>query len=376
MEQQEILYAMALARLCRFTPITALQLYREAGSATAVMEHRNHIETLIPSATQHLKNLLKKADEELRRAEQELRYNEEKDIVSLVMNDERYPVRLRECDDAPIVLYYRGTATLNPQHVVCMVGTRHCTTYGQDLVEQFISDLRRLCPQTLIVSGLAYGIDVCAHRGALKNGFDTVGVLAHGLDELYPSAHRQTANEMARQGGLITEFMTQTRAEKMNFVQRNRIVAGMSDACIVVESAEKGGSLITAGIARSYDRDVFAFPARVNDKASAGCNRLIRDNVAGLITCAEDFVKSMCWEVDAQLKQAQERGIERELFPELTDDEQKVVDALKKTNDLQINILAVQCEMPVSRLSAVLFGLEMKGVLKTLAGGVYHLVGF
>lgn len=374
MEQQEILHAMTLARLCRFSPATATQLYRQAGSATAVMQHRHDIKALIPDATKHLTSIFLHADEELRRAEQELQYDQQKGILPLVMNDERYPVRLKECDDAPIILYYKGTANLNHRHVISIVGTRHCTTYGQELVQRFVSDLRHLCPQTLIVSGLAYGIDVCAHRQALTNAFDTVGVLAHGLDELYPSHHRQTANEMARQGGLITEFMTQTRPEKMNFVQRNRIVASMSDACIVVESAEKGGSLITATIARSYDRDVFAFPGRVADKASAGCNQLIQDNVAGLITSAEDFVKAMRWESDKQLQEAQSNGIERQLFPEFSDDELRIVEVLKKTNDLQINILAVQCGMPVSRLSATLFELEMKGVVKTLAGGTYHLM--
>ena len=165
-----------------------------------------------------------------------------------------------------------------------------------------------------------------------------------------------------------------TQPDKVSFVRRNRIVAGMSDACIVVESAEKGGSLITATIARSYDRDVFAFPGRVADKASAGCNQLIQDNVAALITSAEDFVKAMRWESDKQLQEAQSNGIERQLFPEFSDDELKIVEVLKKTNDLQINILAVQCGMPVSRLSATLFELEMKGVVKTLAGGTYHLM--
>ena len=187
MEQQEILHAMTLARLCRFSPATATQLYRQAGSATAVMQHRHDIKALIPDATKHLTSIFLHADEELRRAEQELQYDQQRGILPLVMNDERYPVRLKECDDAPIILYYKGTANLNHRHVISIVGTRHCTTYGQELVQRFVSDLRLLCPQTLIVSGLAYGIDVCAHRQALTNAFDTVGVLAHGLDELYPS---------------------------------------------------------------------------------------------------------------------------------------------------------------------------------------------
>ena len=374
MNEQEVFYTIALTRMTGFNSQMALQLYQELGGGQSVYEHRLDIGDAIADCSPQLVENLRNWDDALKRATVEMEFVTKHNIQVLTMNAPNYPARLRECPDAPVLLYYKGLADLNQQRVVDIVGTRHCTTYGQELVQRFVSDLRLLCPQTLIVSGLAYGIDVCAHRQALTNAFDTVGVLAHGLDELYPSHHRQTANEMAWQGGLITEFMTQTRPEKMNFVQRNRIVAGMSDACIVVESAEKGGSLITATIARSYDRDVFAFPGRVADKASAGCNQLIQDNVAALITSAEDFVKVMRWESDKQLQEAQSNGIERQLFPEFSDDELKIVEVLKKTNDLQINILAAQCGMPVGRLSATLFELEMKGVVKTLAGGTYHLM--
>ena len=227
----------------------------------------------------------------------------------------------------------------------------------------------------LIVSGLAYGIDINAHRSALLNGYETVGVLAHGLDQLYPSRHRDTAVQMIGQGGLLTEFFTQTNADKVNFVRRNRIVAGMSDACILVESAAKGGGLITARLSRDYNRDVFAFPGRVGDTYSEGCNDLIRNNGAALISSAQDFVEIMGWSVDAKLGEARQKGIERQLFPSLSPDETVVVDALRQQNDMQINMISVKTNLPIARLSAILFEMELKGVLKPLAGGVYHLLG-
>lgn len=226
----------------------------------------------------------------------------------------------------------------------------------------------------LIVSGLAYGVDIQAHRQALHNGFPTVGVLAHGLDELYPPRHRETAVKMLSQGGLLTEHMTGTNADKVNFVRRNRIVAGMSDACVLVESAEHGGGLITARLSREYHRDVFAFPGRIGDIYSEGCNNLIRDNGAQLITSADDLIGAMGWENDRQLHTAQQAGIERQLFPELTAHEQLVVQSLQQQNDQQINLLSVSTHLPVQRLTALLFELEMKGVVRTLAGGVYHLI--
>jgi DNA processing protein len=241
-------------------------------------------------------------------------------------------------------------------------------------VRRFVTDLRMLCPNVLIVSGLAYGIDINAHRQALQNGMLTVGVLAHGLDDLYPPRHRQTAIDMLSQGGLVTEFMSKTQADKVNFVRRNRIVAGMSDACVVVESAARGGALITAEMASGYSREVFAFPGRVGDEFSEGCNHLIRATGAQLLTSAEDLVLAMGWQNDAQLRQAQAMGIERQLFPALSPDEQAVVKALAAENDQQLNVLARNVGVSVAQLSTTLFSLEMKGLIKTLAGGVQHLL--
>lgn len=372
---QETLYAVALTRINYFNVATSLQLYRKLGSATNIMEHRHDIRAVLPDATPRLIKALKDISDAMRRAEKELEFDENHRIKPLVFNDDDYPQRLRECEDAPLVVYYRGTADLNKQRIISVVGTRHCTVYGQEIISKFISQLKELCPDVLVVSGLAYGVDIQAHRNALKNGFETVGVLAHGLDYLYPTAHRDTATEMLKQGGLLTEFMTSTNADKINFVRRNRIIAGTADATIVVESAAHGGGLITADIANNYGREIFAFPGNIGMPYSEGCNNLIRDNKAALITSAEDFVKTMGWEQDAKLKKAREKGIERQMFPELTDDETRIVNTLQHTNDLQANIISVKCGLPISTVASTLFNLELKGIVRLYAGGVYHLIG-
>lgn len=374
MDQQEILNTIALTRLNYFTLAGLLHLYRTLGSATAVLENRNHIRDVLPDASDKLVTALRDTGEAMRRAEVELEFDLKHDITPLTLIDEAYPERLRDVDDAPLVLFYRGNADLNQQRVINIVGTRHCTAYGQDAIMRFLGDLRQICPQVLIVSGLAYGVDINAHRQALARGYETVGVLAHGLDDLYPRRHRETAVRMVSQGGLLTEFMTQTNADKMNFVRRNRIVAGMSDACVLVESAAKGGGLITAEISQGYGRDVFAFPGRIGDVYSEGCNRLIQNNGAGLLLGAEDFVKAMGWESDGQLDVVRQQGIEREMFPELSSEEQRVVKVLRAHNDLQVNLLSVQADIPIGKLTSVLFSLELKGVIKPLAGGMYHLL--
>ena len=374
MSEQELIYTIALTRISNFNFATALELYRRMGSATAIYEHRNDIGSIIEDCSPRLVNALKVWDEPMKRAETEMEFIKKHNILALTPASNHYPQRLNECADAPLVLYYKGTADLNNAKVINIIGTRNCTIYGQDLIRRFCNDLKSMCPNVLIVSGLAYGVDIHAHRNALANGFNTVGVLAHGLDTIYPSAHRNTAKEMVTRGGLLTEFMTMTNADKVNFVRRNRIVAGVSDATILVESANKGGGLITCGIARSYSRDVYAFPGAVGAKYSEGCNRLIRDNEAALITSAEDFVNAMGWENDAKLQKAKEQGIERNLFPELEADEQQIVQQLEKTNDLQANVITVKTGLSISRVTALLFQLEMKGIVKPLAGGMYHLL--
>ncbi len=374
MLDKETLYAMALTRISNFNFSTALALYQELGSATAIYEHRNDISDVVDYCSPRLIAALKDWNEPLRRAEVEMNFVKRHGIKVLTLADDDYPQRMKECQDAPLVLYYKGTSDLNRKRIISIVGTRKCTNYGKDIIRRLMKELKELYPDVLVVSGLAYGIDINAHREALANAYDTVGVLAHGLDQLYPSSHRETAKTMLQHGGLLTEYMSETNADKVNFVRRNRIVAGMSDATIVIESAAKGGSLITADIARNYGRDVFAFPGNVGTESSAGCNHLIRDNIAVLITSAEDLVNALRWQDDAVLQQAKAAGIERSLFPDLDSEEQTIVNLLQKTNDLQINILAVKADMPIHRLTALLFQLEMKGVVKPLAGGMYHLM--
>ena len=374
MSQQEIISAIALTRISYFSLAELLELFRRVGSAEEIVAHSQHIRDLLPDASDRLTQAFTDIGQALRYAENELRTAEGMGVRPLVMGDDDYPSRLLECADAPLVLYYQGSASLNQKRVVSIVGTRRCTPYGQDLVRRFMSELRSLCPQVLVVSGLAYGIDICAHREALAQGYDTVGVVAHGLDDLYPPSHRLTADQMLKQGGLLTEFPTCTRPDRLNFVRRNRIVAGMSDATLLVESAIRGGGLITTRIANDYGRDVFAFPGAVGAPYSEGCNDLIRRQGAGLITSAKHFVEAMGWQNDAQLSEAQAQGIERQLFTELTADEQRVVAVLQRKNDLQINILSVQSGIAVGPLTALLFSLEMKGVVRTMAGGTYHLL--
>ena len=374
MDQQEILNTILLTRLNYFSLAGMLELYKRVGSATLIMEHKNDIRDILPDASDKLVSAIKNCDEARSRAEVELEYDLRYGIEPIPMNDDRYPQRLKDCDDAPLMLFYKGNADLNQQRVINIVGTRQCTPYGEDLIRRFISDLKQLSPRVLIVSGLAYGVDINAHRQALANGYETVGVLAHGLDDLYPTRHRETALQMIEHGGLLTEFLTQTNADKINFVRRNRIVAGMSDACILVESKAHGGGLITTEISQAYGRDVFAFPGRVGDAYSEGCNNLIRSNGAGLITSAADFVKDMGWQDDATLMRAKQQGIERSLFPELSPEEQLIVDILSKPNDLQINLISVKTNIDITRLTSLLFTMEMKGIIKTLAGGMYHLL--
>lgn len=375
MNNNETRNAIALTRVNYFNLAGLAQLYRQLGSATAVIEHRNDLREVLPDASPRLQEAMRNIETHLKVADAEMEYNLRNGIRALSLADDDYPQRLKNCDDAPLVLFYKGTANLNRARVINIVGTRHCTAYGQDLIRRFVSELKSLCPEVLIVSGLAYGVDINAHRQALANRLDTVGVLAHGLDYLYPTRHKQTADEMLTQGGLLTEFLTNTNADKLNFVRRNRIVAGISDACVLVESAAHGGGLITTSIARDYNRDVFAFPGPVGAPYSEGCNNLIRDHKAQLVSSAADFVHALGWETDLKRMQVTRQGIERQLFPQLSNEEQAVVQALEKQNDQTINQLSLTANIPISRLTVLLFQLEMKGLLKLLAGGCYHLYG-
>ena len=374
MNTQEIVSSIALTKLNGLSLLNARTLLDSLGSASEVFAHRKDIVGVIPDASKRLVAAFDHTDEALRLAEEEMKFVEQKRLRVLTLNDVDYPQRLRECEDAPLVLYYFGSANLNSRHIVSIVGTRKCSEYGREVCNNFIADLKRYYPDTLIVSGLAYGIDVCAHRAALDNGMSTIGVLAHGLDTIYPSMHRQIAADMVhRQGGLLTEYGVHTTPEKGNFVRRNRIVAGMCDACIVVESSERGGSLITAELAMEYNRDVFAFPGRVYDEYSRGCNNLIRRQQATLLTCAADLLDAMGWDNPLK-KDSKRKVVQRELFPDLTDEERALVNTLKDVDDKHINQIAIDANIPYSRASMILFDLEMKGIVKALGGARYRLV--
>lgn len=374
MNEQQLLYNIALTRIGHFSLASALYLYRTLGSGEEIYLHRNDIQDILPECSPRLLANLKDWSEPLKRAEVELEFCRNNNIRVLCLGDDNYPKRLEDCADAPLVMYYKGNANLNQSRVINIIGTRHCTTYGADFIRRFIHDLKALCPEVLVVSGLAYGVDINAHQQALAVGYETVGVVAHGLDYLYPAAHKDVAREMVNHGGLLTEFMTCTNADKGNFVRRNRIVAGMSDACILIESAAHGGGMITAGIAFDYGREVFALPGRVGDHFSEGCNNAIRENKAMLLTSVEDFVKTMGWEDDALRIEAQKKGIERQLFPDLSPEQQRIVDVLTKSNDLQLNQLSVKTGIPIGDITSILFQMEMMGVVKPMAGGNYHLL--
>ena len=373
MNEQQLLYNIALTRIGHFSLASALHLYRTLGSGEEIFLHRNEAQDILPDCSPRLIDNLKDWSEPLKRAEVELEFCRNNNIRVLCLGDDNYPKRLEDCADAPLVMYYKGNANLNQSRVINIIGTRHCTTYGADFIRRFIHDLKALCPEVLVVSGLAYGVDINAHQQALAVGYETVGVVAHGLDYLYPAAHKDVAREMVNHGGLLTEFMTCTNADKGNFVRRNRIVAGMSDACILIESAAHGGGMITAGIAFDYGREVFALPGRVGDHFSEGCNNAIRENKAMLLTSVEDFVKTMGWEDDALRIEAQKKGIERQLFPYLSPEQQRIVDVLTKSNDLQLNQLSVKTGIPIGDITSILFQMEMMGVVKPMAGGNYHL---
>ncbi len=374
MNTQEIVSSIALTKLNGLSLLNARTLLDSLGSASEVFAHRKDIVGVIPDASKRLVAAFDHTDEALRLAEEEMKFVEQKRLRVLTLNDVDYPQRLRECEDAPLVLYYCGSANLNSQRVISIVGTRKCSEYGREVCNNFIADLKRYYPDTLIVSGLAYGIDVCAHRAALDNGMSTIGVLAHGLDTIYPSMHRQIAADMVhRQGGLLTEYGVHTTPEKGNFVRRNRIVAGMCDACIVVESSERGGSLITAELAMEYNRDVFAFPGRVYDEYSRGCNNLIRRQQATLLTCAADLLDAMGWDNPLK-KDSKRKVVQQELFPDLTDEERALVNTLKDVDDKHINQIAIDANIPYSRASMILFDLEMKGIVKALGGARYKII--
>lgn len=350
--------------------IIAKNLIAYCGSARAVFKAKKHELVKIPQVGevvasvivqhQHDKDIFKKA-------ETELKFIEQKKISVLFFTDAAYPNKLKHCADAPILLFYKGTADLNQEKMVGVVGTRTPTEYGKSLTEKLVADLK--AHGVLIVSGLAYGIDTHAHRAAISNEMETVGVLAHGLDKLYPPTNAALAKKMLKQGGLLTEFLTETNPDKENFPKRNRIVAGMCDAVVVVESKKTGGALITADIAASYSRDVFAFPGRSGDACSEGCNKIIKHNKAALIESADDLIYAMSWET----KDKKPARKQLALPVNLSGEEHEIVNLLKDIPAMHVDEICSRLRLSPGKASGLLLQLEFSNIVKALPGKLYAI---
>jgi DNA processing protein len=367
---RDLLYQIGITLVKGIGNINARQVIETLGDASLLFKEKAPLLERIPGISRKIIAEIHRP-EVLQRAEKEISFIEKNKITPLFIKDGNYPQRLKECIDAPMLLYFRGSSDLNAEKVVSIVGTRKASGYGREMTEKLLSDFAAAYPEMLVVSGLAYGIDICSHRAALSNHLPTAGVLAHGLDRIYPDAHRSVAVEMLKHGGLLTDFMSETNPDRQNFVKRNRIVAGISDCTIVIESAEKGGALITASIADAYNKDVFAVPGKVTDSCSVGCNALIKYRKAAMVTCADDVFREMCWD---KAKDGKKAAIQKTLFVELTAEEQALADLLAKSESIQLNTLCVEMNMPVGKLASLLFELEMKGMVRCMPGGLYRLV--
>lgn len=365
----EAVLLLALLRTPGIGLITANRLCRAAGSAARLWEERANISRLLPQATDRLQQCLTNWDKQLPQAEAEADEARRRHISLLALTETDYPTWLKSLPDAPPVLFYKGTASLNAQPMISIVGTRHISEYGKDLCRHIVEQLAERLPQATIVSGLAYGVDVHAHRAALACGLPTIGVLGHGLNHLYPPSHRDTANRMTEQGGLLTEYPCATPVSRENFVQRNRIVAGLSQACIVVESARRGGALITARLAQDYGREVYACPGRLTDLHSEGCNRLIAHHGAAIFTSVDDLMDDMGW------APRQPRPQQLELFPALTATEEQLRSRLVQTEQCSADELVTATGLKVAEVNAALIQLEMKGLVRLLAGNQYRWTG-
>ena len=362
----DLLYQIALTLVPNIGDVHAKALVNFYGSAEAVFKAKKkdleHLEGIGSVRASSIKAFL-----DFTSSEAEIKFLEQFKIRPLFITDKNYPQRLLNCYDSPLLLFYRGNADLNTAKIISIVGTRNHSDYGKILCEKIVEDLQ--AENILILSGLAYGIDTIAHKAALKNKLPTVGVLAHGLDKIYPPQNKMMAKQMVEHGGLLTEFLSATNPDKQNFPKRNRIVAGMCDALIVIESSKKGGSLITAELGNGYNKDVFAIPGRVNDLKSEGCNYLIKNNKASLITTADDLLEMMSWK--PMPKAAQKK--QRELFIEFTADERIVVDILQQNESVQVDQLYYKSGLSSSAMAAALLMLEMQGIVLSLPGKVYKI---
>ncbi|MBI3509469.1 MAG: DNA-protecting protein DprA [Bacteroidetes bacterium] len=369
MDFDERVFQVALNMLPGIGPVTAKRLVASCGCASAVFREKKNnllqIPYVVPAVVKALRD-----QSILFRAEKEISFCKKNGIEILFYADAKFPNRLKQCYDSPVVLYFEGNTDLSHTRTVGIVGTRNVTEYGKMLTEKLVDDLK--ANEVIVISGLAYGVDVLAHKAALKNEIPTIGVLAHGLDELYPAAHKNVARKMTKCGGLLTDFPTGTKPDKENFPMRNRIVAGLCDAIVVVESGASGGSMITAEFANNYNRDVFAFPGRVNDEFSAGCHKLIKNHKASLIDSAADLVKFMGWD-DETKNQNPKSKIQTSLPLDLSQEEMKIVELMRDKGNVYIDEICVASELGMGKVSALLLQMEFSGVIKSLPGKFYRL---
>lgn len=362
----ELLYKIGITKIPKVGPVLARNLISYCGGVKAVFEASKKELLKIPNIGPQIAERVVRQDV-LKIAEKELLFNEKHGIQALFYLDKNYPSRLKHLHDSPVMLYYKGTANLNHRRIVGVVGTRKPTVRGVAYCEEIMEGLKAY--DVITVSGLAYGIDATSHKKCLDLGIETVGVVGHGLKMIYPPQHRSLAEKMVHQGGLLTEYTSDTKVEREHFPMRNRIIAGVCDALIVVETAKRGGSMISAHIGNNYNKDVFAVPGRLNDKYSQGCNHLIKTHKAALLESADDIAYVMQWE-----KNKQDRGIQRQLFVELNEKERFIVDMLKETEHVSIDSITYKAQLSSSEAAGLMLELEFKGVVKTLPGKRYVLI--
>jgi len=371
MNQQEIKYAIALTLIEGVGSVNAKKLLAYSGTFEAIFRSKKSYLEKIPGIGTILSNKIFSQlsnKEIIERAEEEIDFMEKNEVKAILYIDSNYPLNLKQCEDGPIVLYAKGNVDFETTKTLAIVGTRKVTERGKQICTTILKDL---IPQNpLIISGMAYGVDIHAHKSCVENGIPTIGVLAHGLDRLYPAIHKSTANKMLKNGGLITEFMSGTNPDRENFPTRNRIIAGLSDVTLVIESARRGGSLITAEIANSYSRDVFAVPGRTTDQYSEGCNYLIKINKAHLLESAKDIIYLMNWELNENSKP---KTIQKQLFVELPPEEQKIYESLSSEKSSSMDELSQKTKLSTSVLSVGLLQLEFKGLVRALPGSSFIL---
>lgn len=362
----ELLFKIALSIIPKIGPVLVRRLVAYTGGIEAVFKEKKAILSKIPGIGESKASMID-ANSLLKEAEEEIKIIEKEKIAAFFYLDKNYPIRLRECEDSPVILYVKGIVDLNASKVISIVGTRNASEYGKSCTEEIVSYLGYCFPEIVIVSGLAYGIDIAAHKSALKNNLKTIASLGHGLSIIYPALHSKYAKKIIDQGAIASEFRYNQKPEPGNFVSRNRIIAGLADATIVIESAEKGGALITADMANSYNREVFAVPGRVNDEYSKGCNNLIKMNKAALIESGSDIEIAMGWIKEREKKVT----IQKTLFSELTAEEEKIMALLTGNDGIALDQISRTLELPVSKVSANLLNLEFNGLVRSMPGKMY-----